>query len=379
METSINPTSILELKNYDKKRLKPELQQLLQQFEEAGYLTHKGTNSYVLANIIVDYTDRIVQERLSKAGNLSFWDSNDIALVSLIAFERYRIYNTRSVPALYESNNANIGTKVINGCVVSVNKVAAGNQHSINISRSQYGTPINLNVEYKELLNFTMLEEYKESFMTSDGVYIEQDYYIMPDVNGNAYLFLIGKFSEDYLNFVYLTKTNKEPQGIRIFNGIEIDCDYLRFVATELFAKFKILNRMSNKQLHKFLSLKYNCHVLIRDNLIIIPDTLPIKEIQEFADLNVLLPKGFEKWEVIYAEPFEIRAPKELGNYLKNEIQHMTVANEDLMFTLTFYANNFFMKNFGIKGISKLDEFINSFEKFPDNEGYSYYEIKSPI
>ena len=383
MKETPNPTSVHALQVQNKERLKPELQALLDKFEEAGYLTHKGTNSYVLANIIVDYTDRMIHDRLANTGNLSYWESQNIALVSLLAFDRYRIYNMRSTPAVYQAARPGIiGQQVMNAVYNTTDTVLQGKYHSINIPRHAWYAPINLNCQYQDLLSFAYLttpdgKTYQESFMTSDGVYIEQDYYIVPDIKGNSYLHLINYPNKsekiEYLNLVFLTTSIKEPEGIRLNTGLQITPDYLRFVTTELFGKFKTLTRMQGSQFQKFLTLKYNCDIQINGNDIIIPDFLPEDEIRDFADKHVLLPVKTKKWVIHQAQKMPIYAPDGLYQYLNKEINGLVTNNND---TIKYYVSKYYLDTYGVQGIKMQEEFIAGIK---EPNGYVYCEVLSEV
>lgn len=368
MKETPNATSVNKNINITQKRLKPELDYILKKFDESGYLIHKGTNSYVLANIIVDYADRISQERLKSSGDLSFWESSDIALISILAFERYRIYNTRSTPDLYSvvSNEKDIGTRVLHGVVISEELVAAGQYHNINIPKSQFKHPIPLGVRYEDLLSYTRLvsmkaqnkEEFIESFMTSDGVFIDMDYYIMPDIEGGANLYL-GNLASDleYLNFGYLTSSKKVPAGVRIKSSLKISPDYLRFVATELFAKFRVLNRMSSNQVHKFLSLKYNIEVMIKNNEITVPDFIPAEDILDFCEENVLLPKGYHEWKINHAVALKVDFLRDYDNSL----HHAVVPFGEEGPRLRYELQNIMMDR-GLQGLELSDKLLHDWE-----------------
>lgn len=396
-EQKVAPHAVKSLDLEEEKKLKPEVKKLLKMFEEAGYQTHRGTNSYLLANIIVDYTQRILLERANTMTYLNYWETQDIAVLAPLAFERYRIYNMRSSGTIYQAvNDGPVGQSYQGSVRISKNEFMQGQPLLVNLGHPNRITrPLPLKVAYEDLLAGSSLvlsskeqpakdfgePDFLESFMDEDGRYIEQDYLILPDEEGQAVLIPTNYYLErikkvDYpvgtnaRVLVFVRKTDISPDLTPVRDAIEIDCDYLRFITTELMAKFAILNRMSVESFIKFLKLRYFTEAKVRDNKIY-ADLPPEKlnEVLDFAARNVIAPVG-QEWAVAEMgkarvvvtswsdakDSLEIKERiLEIISYLKASVGRVLDPHE-IEPMANYYIDEFYRERYGFKGVKVKEE-----------------------
>lgn len=324
-EYKVSPTSKIQLSREEEKQIHPEVQKVLNMFEEAGYITAKASNSYVLAHIIADYANKAIKERNHSLALLNYWETDDIEVVTRLAFERFRIYNTRTVGDLYENpidhSQFDLDEEITGGVRYNSSFIMRAEKHWVGLGNiNDLQQPVNLKVLYSELLAGGGLAisnkehrqrfNYVESFMDTGGAYVEKHYYILPDENGYAVLYPTelllldikkSKFKNTTLKLLLFKRRsdNLEPMLSRTKESVEITVDYLRFITTELFAKFAILNRMSLTSFLKFVKLKYDADVVIKDNQIFhnVGD-YTAEEIEKYANCNVV-PPGKELWKTV--------------------------------------------------------------------------------
>lgn len=409
-EKKITPTAARNLDLEEEKRLKPEVKKLLKMFEEAGYQTHRGTNSYLLANIIVDYTQRILLERANTMTYLNYWETDDIAVLAPLAFSRYRIYNMRSSGTIYQAVNSGPVGQTYQGAVrISDSEFMQGAPVMVNLGNPNHiGKSLPLKIAYSDLLSGGSLvvsqtskdfgePDFFESFMDEDGRYIEQDYIILPDEDGQAVFIPTEFFLEKVRKIEYPKGTNAKllvftrredinPDLTPIRDAIVIDCDYLRFITSELMAKFTILNRMSIESFTKFLKLRYNATARFEGNVIYADlPTAKQEEVLDFARRNVIAPVG-QEWEIkemgrvtvvveSYSEDRESEEMKsrlaEIVKYLKDKIGGVADPHE-IESMANYFTDEFYRERYGYKGIKEKEtDGVYSYVKFEDNYGYT--------
>lgn len=377
----------------DQDRLKPELERALRLFESQGFATHKGTNSYVLANIMVDYIDRVLGETADKFDQLNFWKSQDLNVVARIAFENYRIYNTRTTTDTFhvDNNGWPYGTKLPNGlCYIGGNLGHISDPKVQSFTRYSLRKPVRIDVSYAELIAHSRVEVigskiiFEESFLDEDGSYIEMDYVIIPGEDGYAYMHPTAKMIEaikgfkdtQSFNLVVFVKTSN-PIAITSETlhkrGIEVTSDFLRFLTTELFAKFKILNRMSIKSLQRFLWVKYHKPSMISGSKIIIDlDDLNLEDLESFANRNLRPPgpKFGNAWETLRPktlkiEFYDIECLGELKKHLESKL-NMVETHRNLQNLVIFETEEFLRNIYGIEW--KDIKAVKHIEPLGDNE-----------
>ena len=354
-EYKISPASKIQLSREEEKQIHPEVQKVLDMFEEAGYITAKASNSYVLAHIIADYANKAIKERNHSLALLNYWETDDIEVVTRLAFERFRIYNTRTVGDLHESpadfSLVDYDEEISGGVRYNPSFIMKAEKHWVGLGNiNDLQQPVNLKILYSDLLAGGGLAisnkenrqkfNYVESFMDTGGAYIEKHYYILPDENGYAILYPTelllseikkSKFKNTTLKLLLFKRRtdNLEPMLSRTKESIEITVEYLRFITTELFAKFAILNRMSLTSFLKFVKLKYDADVVIKGNQIFhnVGD-YTAEEIENYANYNVI-PPGKDLWEstkvskvwIIIGSDSEDRHTEELKNRISQIIE----------------------------------------------------------
>lgn len=398
-ERKVTPTAAKNIDLEEEKKLKPEVKKLLQMFEDAGYQTHRGTNSYLLANIIVDYTQRILEERANILTYLNYWETDDLSVLAPLAFERYRIYNMRSTGTIYQAPNAGPIGQTYKGAVrISHGEFMQGSPMIVNLGNPlKLPSSLPLKIKYDQLLSGGSLvfagnpegyakPDFIESFMDEDGKYIEQDYIILPDEEGQAIFYPTHHLVEKLKNspslqnattarelgtlrlLVYIRKTDIIPNLTPIQDAIEVDCDYLRFITSELMAKFAILNRMSVESFVKFLKLRYNADAKIQGNQIFANlDPLKLQEVLNFAIRNVIAPVG-QEWEIVRMNQYSIVVrtnnpvkTDEILEYLKLNIPRV-LAMDEMHGIVDYYIDEFYRERFGFKGTKEMANDETSFQ-----------------
>ena len=325
LEYKISPASKFQLSREEERQIHPEVQRVLDMFEDAGYITAKASNSYVLAHIIADYANKVIKEKNHSLALLNYWETDDIEVVTRLAFERFRIYNTRTVGDLYSvpTEHFDLDEEIAGGVRYNPTFIMKAEKHWVGLGNiNDLQQPTNLKILYSDLLAGSGLAysnkderlkfNYVESFMDTGGAYIEKHYYILPDENGYAILYPTelllrdikrSKFKNTTLKLLLFKRRtdNLEPLYSRAKESVEITVDYLRFITTELFAKFAILNRMSLTSFLKFVKLKYDADVVIKGNLIFhnVGD-FTAEEIERYANYNVI-PPGRDLWKTVKA------------------------------------------------------------------------------
>lgn len=351
-------TSQYQRAKQEERTLNPELKKVLKLFEDWGYVTHKGSNSFILANILVDYSQRLFEEKAQNLAYLNYWETQDIAVLSRLAYERYRIYNTRKTPDLYEFSQDSAF-----GLLKTHNGLADCEEYVVSLgSPSKIQGPIKLRKSYDSLFAKSVLfDENKEivgqeSFMDEEGSFIEMDYVIIPDLEEEAVFIPSNEFihhlksskSKNIKLKIFVDRSSPVPKGLKkIKDGYDIDCDYLRFVTTELFAKFKILNRMSPYNFVKFLKLKYKKEFKIDENVIISP--LKANESQEILDFAVrnVIPSLGKSWEIDTTSKVVVESNKEFMDYLKDK--EKIIKSGDLDSYMDYLVRDFYSSKYGFK------------------------------
>lgn len=386
METKENPVTKRQEILATEASLQPELQKILDKFAEYGYTTHKGTNSYILANIMVDYADKALKANANLLTHLNYWETQDIGVLSNLAFKRYHLYNMRSKPQLHQlpvtAKDAMLGERLTASVKYSEDLAAQADPVIVSlgeISKIQGAKP--LKTPYEDLYDHAVLYcgdrrpeniKFHESFMEADGAYIEQDFLILADEEGQAIFVPTARMiqrikqegitgSAKILLFTRRADNLKCPYP-RVSEEMVVDGDFLRFVTTELFAKFKILNRMSRESFKKFLFLRYGKEVLIDGARIISPfDDRVSGEILDFALKNVLPPQGL-RFELTQAPTAKVvldtngkEVPEDLMDYLRRKVPSI-VPGKDLMSILQFYLGEYYREKYLWDSLARQDE-----------------------
>lgn len=343
----------------EERTLNPELKKVLKLFEDYGYVTHKGSNSFVLANILVDYSQRLLEEKAANLAYLNYWETQDISVLSRLAYERYRIYNTRKTPNLYENSKSSYG--LLRTYHNDQEVLADCEEYTISLGNPlKISAPIKLKKTYDSLYAKSLLVDENdnqvglESFMDDEGGFIEMDYIIIPDLDNEA-TFIPSKTLIDNLKQskskniklkIFLEKSSAPPASLKkIKEGYDIDCDYIRFVTTELFAKFKILNRMSVYNFVKFLKLKYKKDFKIEGNVIISP-VKEGEEILDFARRNVIPVLG-KSWEYETTSKITLEAEEGLYEHFKNH--DAIIKSEDLDDYIDYVTKDYYSSKYGFR------------------------------
>lgn len=277
---------------------------LLRKMEAHGYKITKGTNTFTLANIVADFTSKIIDQRKHDLGALGFWGSDDLAIVVPILFARYRVYNTRHSPAKYQVDFIPKKTKMLSGVPGYPNLILIDDQLKIaakaKISKHQIHnlsneSPTPLGIPYNDVFAGSQLTlkktKFEESFMSQTGVYHERDYLILPDESGQAVFYPVTNFEEFGESAMTLTLLVREDSSVslpELSPEVTITPDFLKFSLTQMMARFPIFQGISKNDLVMFIKEKYQFPVFLLPDMLFVdaPQTM-IDEIKSFAGENL--------------------------------------------------------------------------------------------
>lgn len=293
--------------NKDSDQIKSDMNQLLDDMERAGFSSRKGSNTYTLAAIVTDFIHKTINKRKQDLSMFNLWETQDLSILAPVMFNRYRLYNERSTPTVYdisgvvssESKSPKFLDPVPgfyqlkylgNGCACHADI------YSTTIARLTNDKPSKIGVKYSEILAGGTLtqgkREFVESFMSETGVYHEKDFVILPDLEGNALFYPITDFSrhKGTLKLTLIVRPKTHP-GISlpvIKEPTEVTPDLLKFTLTQLLSKFPVYRGMQLDELYEFIRVKYNKEMSLKGTEIctLLSDS-SILELRDFAKLNV--------------------------------------------------------------------------------------------
>lgn len=282
---SLSRSSIASVNSKNQEEIMKEMvTQLLQKMEANGFKTTKGTNTFTLANIVADFTSKIIEQRKHDLGALGLWGSNDLSVIVPILFARYRIYNTRHQPSRYNvdfliKQPQKMGEKVPGyPDLVTLSDgsplAALAKTERFQIHRLDNKEPTPLGFLYDSIFAGSKLKhgnlEFYESFMTQTGVYIENDFIILPNEVGEAVFYPITNFgnqTDSNSSVLELTLLVKHSTAVdialpEVFGEVEVTPDFLKFTLTQMMARFPIFRGISKHELLELLREKYNVPVI---------------------------------------------------------------------------------------------------------------------
>ena len=307
------------IKTKDKQKAQQkDLETLLGMLNLKGFQTNKGSNTYMLASTVVDFINKVIDQRQNDLSILSLWDTQDLSALVPLLYDRYRLYNERHQPNIYDIKNLYLKDqleyfkpvpsyqKLI--CFDPKNELAClAFTKTIIIARLDNEVPTPLGIQYEELFAGSQLllnnREFFESYTSEFGVHQERDYIILPNETGEAVFYPITDFRQelqatdkldDSMTLTLLVKPNdmkdygSDIQFPLIKDYVEITPDLLRFTLTQLMQNFAKYRGMGPQDLADFVKLRFNCDVKLTENeLVVDSNSATIQEIRKFAERNL--------------------------------------------------------------------------------------------
>lgn len=337
------------IKIKDKQReQQKDLETLTLMLNNNGFQTNKGSNTYTLASVVVDFINRVIDRRYQDLSILSLWDTQDLTVLVPMLYDRYRLYNERHQPKIYNIKELYVKDKLaifeqVPGyqkltCIDPENEYAAlAFTKKIIINRLDNDEPTPLGIQYDELFKGSRLmlnnHEFFESYTSETGVHKERDFIILPNEKGEATFYPITDFRSynltGSLELTILVKLadmrdyGKEFKFELYKDYVEITPDLLRFTLTQLMQNFARYRGMTLDDLYEFIKVRYqltNEIQAIKDELVLDVSDAIQQEIKEFAERNV---SQFFKINIV--------RPQEASVYVKIEDSTLNQKMQDYL------------------------------------------------
>ncbi len=307
----------IKIKDKQKAQQK-DLETLLGMLNLKGFQTNKGSNTYMLASTVVDFINKVIDQRQNDLSILSLWDTQDLSALVPLLYDRYRLYNERHQPKIYDIHNLFVKDQLeYFKQVPGYQKLICFNVKSelaclafaktVVIGRLDNEVPTPLGVQYDELFAGSQLmlnqREFFESYTSEFGVHQERDYIILPNETGEAVFYPITDFrqelqstgdGDDTLILTLLVKPNDmrdygdDLNFPLVKDYVEITPDLLRFTLTQLMQNFAKFRGMSLLELAEFVGYRYQKDFKLTDTeLVIDASDAIIEELREFANRNL--------------------------------------------------------------------------------------------
>ena len=308
----------IKIKDKQKAQQK-DLETLLGLLNLKGFQTNKGSNTYMLASTVVDFINKVIDQRQNDLSILSLWDTQDLSALVPLLYDRYRLYNERHQPKIYDIKNLYLKDQLEHFkpvpsyqkliCFDPKNELAClAFTKTVIIARLDNEVPTPLGIQYEELFAGSRLVladlEFHESFTSETGVHQERDYIILPDSSGEATFYPITDFrksanaeNSNPLELTLLVRPNNmkdygdDPNLASlelVKDYVEITPDLLRFTLTQLMQNFAKYRGMGPQDLADFVKLRFNCDIkLTETELVVDSNFATIQEIRDFAERNL--------------------------------------------------------------------------------------------
>lgn len=334
-----------------------DLETLLGMLNLKGFQTNKGSNTYMLASTVVDFINKVIDQRQNDLSILSLWDTQDLSALVPLLYDRYRLYNERHQPKIYDIKNLYLKDrpgqleyfkpvpsyqKLI--CFDPKNELAClAFTKTIIIARLDNETPTPLGVDYNELFAGSQLllnikgsgdREFFESYTSEFGVHQERDYIILPNETGEAVFYPITDFrqysekTDDSMSLTLLVRPNDmKGYGDDILfplvkDYVEITPDLLRFTLTQLMQNFAKFRGLSLQELAEFVTYRYQVdHKLTDEEFVVDASSAILQEIREFADRNLSYPDKIKNVKILEPRIFNVSTIIE-EHTLNHKLQH---------------------------------------------------------
>lgn len=346
------------IKTKDKqKSQQKDLETLLGMLNLKGFQTNKGSNTYMLASTVVDFINKVIDQRQNDLSILSLWDTQDLSALVPLLYDRYRLYNERHQPKIYDIKNLYLKDqpgqleyfkpvpsyqKLV--CFDPKNELAClAFTKTVIIARLDNIAPTSLGIEYDELFAGSQLllnikgsgdREFFESYTSEFGVHQERDYIILPNETGEAVFYPITDFrqysekTDDSMSLTLLVRPNDmKGYGDDILfplvkDYVEITPDLLRFTLTQLMQNFAKFRGLSLQELAEFVAYRYQVdHKLTEEEFVVDASNAIIQEIREFADRNLSYPDKIKNVKILEPRIFNVSTIIEEPT-LNHKLQH---------------------------------------------------------
>ena len=343
------------IKTKDKqKSQQKDLETLLGMLNLKGFQTNKGSNTYMLASTVVDFINKVIDQRQNDLSILSLWDTQDLSALVPLLYDRYRLYNERHQPKIYDIKNLYLKDqleyfkpvpsyqKLV--CFDPKNELAClAFTKTIIIARLDNIAPTSLGIEYDELFAGSQLllnikgsgdREFFESYTSEFGVHQERDYIILPNETGEAVFYPITDFrqysekTDDSMSLTLLVRPNDmKGYGDDILfplvkDYVEITPDLLRFTLTQLMQNFAKFRGLSLQELAEFVAYRYQVdHKLTEEEFVVDASNAILQEIREFADRNLGYPDKIKNVKILEPRIFNVSTIIEEPT-LNHKLQH---------------------------------------------------------
>lgn len=341
----------IKIKDKQKAQQK-DLETLLGMLNLKGFQTNKGSNTYMLASTVVDFINKVIDQRQNDLSILSLWDTQDLSALVPLLYDRYRLYNERHQPKIYDIKNLYLGDqleyfkpvpsyqKLV--CFDPKNELAClAFTKTVIIARLDNETPTPLGVEYHELFAGSQLllngREFFESYTSEFGVHQERDYIILPNETGEAVFYPITDFRhelqatdklDDSMSLTLLVRPNDmrdyglDIQFPLVKDYVEITPDLLRFTLTQLMQNFAKFRGLSLQELTEFATYRYQVdHKLTEEEFVVDASNAILQEIREFADRNLCYPDKIKNLKILEPRIFNVSTIIEEPT-LNHKLQH---------------------------------------------------------
>ncbi len=341
----------IKLKDKQKSQQK-DLETLLGMLNLKGFQTNKGSNTYMLASTVVDFINKVIDQRQNDLSILSLWDTQDLSALVPLLYDRYRLYNERHQPKIFDVHNLYLKDQLKSFepvpshqklvCIDPQNELAClAFTKNIIINRLDNEVPTSLGTQYEELFAGSQLllnnREFFESYTSEFGVHQERDYIILPNETGEAVFYPITDFRQelqaddkldDALKLTVLVRPNdlrdygEDIEFPLVKDYVEITPDLLRFTLTQLMQNFAKFRGISLQELAEFVSYRYRVDFkLVEDEFVIDASNAIIQEIKEFADRNLSLVDKVKNIKFVKPKVTEVSAVIEEPT-LNQKLQH---------------------------------------------------------
>lgn len=334
-----------------------DLETLLGMLNLKGFQTNKGSNTYMLASTVVDFINKVIDQRQNDLSILSLWDTQDLSALVPLLYDRYRLYNERHQPKIYDIKNLYLKDqpgqleyfkpvpsyqKLV--CFDPKNELAClAFTKTVIIARLDNIASTPLGIDYNELFAGSQLllnikgsgdREFFESYTSEFGVHQERDYIILPNETGEAVFYPITDFrqysekTDDSMSLTLLVRPNDmKGYGDDILfplvkDYVEITPDLLRFTLTQLMQNFAKFRGLSLQELADFVTYRYQVdHKLTEEEFVVDASSAILQEIREFADRNLGYPDKIKNVKILEPRIFNVSTIIEEPT-LNHKLQH---------------------------------------------------------
>lgn len=332
----------IKIKDKQKAQQK-DLETLLGLLNLKGFQTNKGSNTYMLASTVVDFINKVIDQRQNDLSILSLWDTQDLSALVPLLYDRYRLYNERHQPKIYDIKNLYLKDRLDQPgqleyfkpvpsyqkliCFDPKNELAClAFTKTIIIARLDNEVPTPLGIQYEELFAGSQLllnnREFFESYTSEFGVHQERDYIILPNETGEAVFYPITDFRQelqatdkldDSMTLTLLVRPNdmkdygSDIQFPLVKDYVEITPDLLRFTLTQLMQNFAKFRGLSLQELAEFVTYRFQVdHKLTEEEFVVDASSAILQEIREFADRNLSYPDKIKNVKILEPRIFNV-------------------------------------------------------------------------